>query len=162
MEKPLEHLIGLTEKTKLERKSRGAKKRFFLTHFNLILKAVELGNSYQDIIDAIKKEGVDFTYFYFAQLMAAEKNKRGLNGMMKTPQEQKTKQAKTESKRVAPSITTNPIDENLTQHEQDRLIYKEEVERIKNNSNMSSREKRIAMDEAQSRFAKNKTPLNIK
>lgn len=142
--------------------NRGAKKRFFLANKALIFELIENHSvSYLQIIEAFKKENVNISYDYFRELMATEKNKSGVGKKQDKQINQTADKPAIDKKPLIVAAGSAQLDDSLSQHEQDRLIYKNEVERIKSNPDMNAKQKRAALDEAQARFSKNKTPLNI-
>lgn len=138
---------------------RGAKKRFFLANIELIFDLIDnYGVSYLQIIEAAKKEGVNFSYDYFRELMATEnkdrkKQKRVNNGKLQAkPVESKSNRAGLDA---VPEPKEEKADSGLSPLEQ---AIKKEVDAIKA-SDMSPSQKREALAKATAPL-KNRNPLS--
>jgi len=137
----------------------GDKKRYFRQNIDIIFDLVENYDiKYSQIIDAMSREGIDFTYSYFRQLMCKEKKKR---------------QAQWRSKKELPIKETHAImdtseslekeksvDENkaTTEISAKKAAFIAENERIKN-LNISFNERRALIKKATDEYLMYENPL---
>lgn len=154
-EAELKLLAGTFDKTS---KQRGIKKRYFESRVEQIFKLVEcFSASYSDILAALSKDGVDFNYGYFRELMAAEKERRKSLGIPPAPAPSPAGGSAIEIQPRAGSDIDGKPPIALTGKE----ALKAEIARIKT-LNISSKERRDMITSATESYSKTINPLDRK
>lgn len=157
------HLNELLNPSSLMSKENKISKRSFISrNFEKINLALELGHSNKTIIEAIAKDGVDFTYSYFSQALILEYAKRGIDRKkQKRVNNGKLPAKPLESNSHRADLGTSPMqkkantDSDLSPEKQ---AIKDEIDKITNDDSLTLAQKREASAKAIASLV-NKNPL---
>lgn len=143
--------------TDLKPGQRGFKKAYFLERVDLILELVDdYGYSYKEIIEAIKKDGVELNYVVFRRWMAEEKERRKLE-QPATVSAQPVKPASPVKPDVKQPAQPRKAKTSVPDMTPEKAAYIAECEAIQNDKTINSKQRRELLVQAEERYSKTHT-----
>lgn len=141
----------------------GVKRRYFQQNADVIFDLIEnYGIKYPEILEAMAREGITFTYEYFRRLMAKEKKRRLEQPAATVAAIRNPPGVPSLAISTTPAPQANAVtDESKRDISPERAAFIAENERIKK-LNISSKEKRALLAKASEEFSKTQNPLNRK